>query len=48
MVSDLDLKNNATLNLKNPRQQQTYAMPYKFFEDNFFVSVYGDINCMEI
>ena len=46
MASDLDLNNSAILNIKIPRQQQNDTMPYNFFEHNFFVSMYGDTNCM--
>ena len=46
MNSDLDMNNNRIINVENPLTQKNYAMGYKFFGDNFFVSMYGDINCM--
>ena len=46
MNHDLDFNSHSAINLKTPRQQQNDAIPYQFFEDNFFVRMYGDISCM--
>ena len=48
MISDLDLNNNNNRikKIKNPQSGGNDAMGYKFFEDNFFVSMYNDINAM--